>query len=336
METSVERAANMSDAQELASDAELISASRSGDDDAYAELCARHRAAAMVVALHYASSPAEAEGLVSEVFAQIFRLLQEGGGPDSFFRASLFASILQLSGEAGCSPVGWADGGEDLVAKGPAPEGLTPKDAADQAMIRAAFTSLPERWRSILWYAEIEGLSAEQIAPVLGLSPNGATALLHRATEGLREAFFHHHMSTQLAAPCRSVAGHLPPWARGALASRERERVDDHLAVCEACRRAGHGLTHIPEALPSVIGPEILGGAGFAAILQALREAPTAHGATTSPADGDAADHGASKTAGGAEKAAGGTADAGSAPIQRAPVSASPAWSTTPGAALNL
>jgi len=309
-------------APELASDAELISASRGGDRDAFSELYARHASAALLVARQHAMRPADAEDIVSESFARIFRLLQEGKGPDSFFRAYLFTSIRRMAVDLARSLSRMEEQVTVSVAEAhPDPRSLEPEDVADRAMVRAAFASLPERWRSILWYSEVEGLPPAQIAPFLGLSPNGTAALLHRAREGLRQAFLQQHISGTLEGPCRSVAGHLGAWARGALASRERGRVDAHLAECESCHQAAHSLKHINKSLRSVIAPAVLGSVGLTALLTALRSTPPAHGLTPSPEAPD----GAPRTAGEAEKTAGGTVDADNASIQGESVSASPA-----------
>ncbi|MGH3335729.1 MAG: RNA polymerase sigma factor, partial [Nocardioides sp.] len=56
-------------------DAELISAVRGGDVDAYGELFGRHVAAARRLARQLVP-PADAEDLVSEAFAKVLSLLQ--------------------------------------------------------------------------------------------------------------------------------------------------------------------------------------------------------------------------------------------------------------------
>ncbi|MDR0504836.1 MAG: sigma-70 family RNA polymerase sigma factor [Bifidobacteriaceae bacterium] len=260
----------------VASDAELISAARSGDGKAFSELYERHAPAALAVARHHAPRQADAEDIVAESFARIFRLLQEGKGPDSFFRAYLFTSVRRIATDLGrqASRVQLLDTDSELAEsladwRSPAPE-----DLADKAMVRGAFDALPERWRSVLWYAEVEGLTPAQMAPMLGLSANGTAALLHRAREGLRQAFLQEHLATPLAAECRSVAIHLGAWARGALSSRERGRIDAHLAQCSSCRSAANGLNDVNQSLRAVIAPLVLGGSGLAGLLKALQAAP--------------------------------------------------------------
>ena len=52
-----------------------------------------------------------------------------------------------------------------------------------------AFGGLSPRWQSVLWMAEVEGLSTAEIGGQLGLSANAAAALLGRARDGLRRAY---------------------------------------------------------------------------------------------------------------------------------------------------
>src|SRR5687767_13227302 len=78
-----------------ASDAELIAAVRGGDTGAYGELFDRHRDAAARLSSHLVPGP-DADDLVAESFTRVLALLQDGKGPDEFFRAYLLTSIRRL------------------------------------------------------------------------------------------------------------------------------------------------------------------------------------------------------------------------------------------------
>ncbi|GMA95060.1 hypothetical protein GCM10025881_18840 [Pseudolysinimonas kribbensis] len=58
-----------------------------------------------------------------------------------------------------------------------------------------AFRTLPERWQTILWYTEVEGMEPAEAAPYLGLTANGAAALAYRARDGLKKAWLQAHVS---------------------------------------------------------------------------------------------------------------------------------------------
>ncbi|NLF05918.1 MAG: sigma-70 family RNA polymerase sigma factor, partial [Actinomycetales bacterium] len=66
--------------------------------------------------------------------------------------------------------------------------------AFESQLVQRAFTSLPERWQAVLWYSEVEAMKPAAIAPLLGVSPNGVSALLVRAREGLRDAYVAAHV----------------------------------------------------------------------------------------------------------------------------------------------
>src|SRR3954468_11911854 len=88
-------------------DAELISAVRGGDVDAYGDLFARHVDAARRLARQLAG-PADADDLVSDDFANVLTVLQRGGGPDLAFRAYLLTAVARgpVDKSRGGSPLG--------------------------------------------------------------------------------------------------------------------------------------------------------------------------------------------------------------------------------------
>jgi RNA polymerase sigma factor (sigma-70 family) len=255
------------------SDAELIAEVRSGRTEAYATLYTRHVAAARGLARQLAGCPAEADDLVAEAFTRVFAALLGGGGPDTAFRAYLLTALrhvfhdrvrrdrrLELSDDMARHDPGvpWED---------PAISGLEARLAA------RAFTGLPERWRTVLWRTEIERRSPAEVASLLGLSPNGASALAYRAREALRQAYLQEHVRTPLQervhtpvqehvgapgpervrAPApdrhRVVVGRLGAWLRDGLPAGQRAAVDSHLGSCPDCRTLAAELADVSGAL---------------------------------------------------------------------------------------
>ncbi|MDR1151496.1 MAG: sigma-70 family RNA polymerase sigma factor [Bifidobacteriaceae bacterium] len=260
-----------------ASDAELIASVRGGDRAAFAELYARHSPAATVVARQYAPRAADAEDIVSETFARVFRLLGEGKGPDSFFRAYVFTAVRHLAASYGQASqrVELSDDQTVFEDAAGAVQDDPSESILDRQIVREAFASLPERWRTALWYAEVEGLSTSQMAPALGLTPNGVAALLYRAREGLRQAYLQQHLAKPLDAECRAIAGRLGAYARGALGQRERGRVAEHLVGCDQCRAVADEAHDVNRGLRGVIAPLVLGSApGLSAMITAIGNAP--------------------------------------------------------------
>ena len=83
-------------------------------------------------------------------------------------------------------------------------------------LIARAFTSLPQRWRAVLWQVEVEGERPAVVAPHFGLSPNATAALARRARQGLRAAYLQAHLAADRGATgCRSVMDKLGAYTAG-------------------------------------------------------------------------------------------------------------------------
>ncbi|MFL6118196.1 sigma-70 family RNA polymerase sigma factor [Actinophytocola sp.] len=247
------------------SDAELIEAVRKGTVSAYGALYERHVAAAYNLARQLARSPAEADDLVSESFAKVLDTLRAGRGPDSAFRAYLLTALrhtaydktrrerkLELSDDvstvSGVSAAAVSQEFDD-----PAVADL------ERSLAAQAFQRLPERWQAVLWHTEIEGQSPQEVAPILGLTPNGVSALAYRAREGLRQAYLQVHLAETSDRSCRAAAAKLGSWTRGGLAKREKAQVEAHLDTCERCRSLAAELADVNGAMRAFVAPIVLG-----------------------------------------------------------------------------
>ncbi|HEY3529979.1 MAG TPA: sigma-70 family RNA polymerase sigma factor [Nocardioides sp.] len=242
-------------------DAELISAVRGGDVDAYGELFARHVDAARRLARQL-TGPADADDLVSDAFTKVLTVLQRGGGPDLAFRAYLLTAVRRLHVDkirAGSRlrPV------DDLAPFDPGlPFHDTAVEGFDNAAAARAFASLPERWQMVLWHTEVEQQKPADIAPLLGMSANSVSALAYRAREGLRQAFLSQHATDPDDVDCAWTRDHLGAYVRGGLSRRDATKVDDHLAVCRACAAVYLELTEVNSGLAALLAPLLLGSAG--------------------------------------------------------------------------
>ena len=56
----------------------------------------------------------------------------------------------------------------------------------EQEAVRAAIDQLPDHSRTILLLRDIEGVSTQEVAEQLGISPNAVKLRLHRARQALR------------------------------------------------------------------------------------------------------------------------------------------------------
>lgn len=299
---------------EAFSDAELITAVREGDTSAYGVLYERHAAAARTVARQYVRSDADSDDVVSDAFARTLSVLQGGGGPDVTFRAYLFTVVRRLSydlvnGARRTQPTD--DERTFETAFGPMASTEDPTlEGFERSTVTRAYLDLPERWRAVLWYTEVENLSPADIAPILGLTANGVSALAYRAREGLRQAYLQQHLTAVPAEECRTVNSLLGSYVRGGLAKRETARVESHLEGCDDCRALVLELGDVSHGMRAVIAPLVFGVGALGLVGTAL---PVAGGAAVGTGAAGALQ--GSSTGGGASggAAAGGSGASGGA-----------------------
>jgi RNA polymerase sigma factor (sigma-70 family) len=262
------------------SDPELIASVRGGYADAYRALYQRHVAAASRLARQLAGSAEEAEDLVAEAFARVLDALRAGRGPDAAFRAYLLTALRHVAYDksrrdrrvsltADVSSV--AGAGATSV-----PFRDVPLARLERSLAARAFARLPERWQAVLWHTEIEGQLPAEVAPLLGLTQNGVSALAHRAREGLRQAYLQAHLAQAPTERCRLIANRLGAWTRSGLSRREAAQVANHLDRCTPCRAMADELADVNGTLRAVVAPLVLGAAaaGYLAPNQATVPPP--------------------------------------------------------------
>ena len=152
---------------EAPGDAELISAVRGGDTDAYGLLFERHVEAARRLARQLVSA-GDVEDLVSEAFVKVLQVLQRGGGPDVAFRAYLLTAVRRLRVDRlrATSRLHTTD---DMEMFDPGvPFRDTAVEGFESATAARAFASLPERWQLVLWHTEVEGQKPADVAAAAG------------------------------------------------------------------------------------------------------------------------------------------------------------------------
>ncbi len=251
------------------SDAELIAEVRDGKIASYGTLYERHAGAAHNLARQLARSSSEADDLVSEAFAKVLDTLRAGKGPDTAFRAYLLTALRHTAYDKtrkekrvdlneDMSDVGGAVG-EALTV----PFSDTAVAGLERSLAAKAFARLPERWQAVLWHTEIEQQSPAEVAPLLGLTANGVSALAYRAREGLRQAYLQVHLAENPGERCRASADKLGAWTRDGLSKRERTQVENHLDECEKCRSLAAELADINGGLRGIVAPIVLGGAAL-------------------------------------------------------------------------
>lgn len=304
-----------------ASDAVLMQHVRDGADDAYALLWSRHEVAARALARRVAPER-EVDDLVSESFLRVLRALRAGGGPETSFRPYLLSTLRRANIDAGRryhQRVVLTDDDTVIETSGaPTPEELSESRQEERAAW-AAWASLPDDSRDLLWKLVVDEQTPAQLAHGLGTTPNGVSSRAKRARERLRQAFLTQHTNAAVDEGCRSTRIALGGYVRSGLSERDRRRVEDHLGHCAMCRAALLEVIDVDRTIRTAIVPlaALIGGAGAAAAAGALGAGSaagavaTGSSATTSTATsatGSAAGSATGSSAAGATSATGSAA----------------------------
>ena len=267
------------DASLTSSDETLIANARSGDQGAFAELWRRHYRSGARVARQFTSS-IDADDLVSEAYTRIYQRVLAGGGPSGAFRPYLYTTIRNLASSWGAAS---RDVQVDDIQDFEDPTTIDDPAAIalDRTLTARAFRSLPDRWQSVLWYTEVEGMDPHEVAPLLGMSANGVAALSYRAREGLRKAWLQAHVSEPGASEeCKWTMSRLGEAARHSLTVREQEKISQHLETCAKCAIVSEEVEEVGSHLAMVMLPIILGGVVGGAVLSTIGHAGAAVAAT--------------------------------------------------------
>ena len=271
-----------SDPKLTTSDAELIESARSGDTSAFAELWRRHFRPAARVARQFTSI--DADDLVSEAYARIFQRVLAGGGPTGAFRPYLYTTIRNLASTWGAASrdiqVDMIEDFEDeRIPDDPAAWAL------DRTLTASAFRGLPERWQTVLWYTEVEGMDPHEVAPIMGITANSVAALSYRAREGLRKAWLQAHISDATASgECQWTMAHIGDHTRNGLSARDAERMSDHLEDCAKCTVVSEEVDEVGSHLALVMLPLLLGGIAGGTLLSQLAQPSSAMASELIPA----------------------------------------------------
>jgi RNA polymerase sigma factor (sigma-70 family) len=223
-------------------DVDLTDHVRAGQTAFFGVLFERHLAAAYNLARQLTRCQADADELVSTTFAKVLDALRAGNGPHSAFRAYLLTAVRHTAYDSTRRSRKCESFDDVTTAHGMKPEHVivpfvdTAVAGLERSLAANAFARLPERWQAVLWHTEIEGMRPAEVALLLGLTPNGVSALAYRAREGLKQAYLQMHLSAEVATKCQHISDRMGAGVRGGLSRRELARVTAHLDGCDDCR----------------------------------------------------------------------------------------------------
>jgi RNA polymerase sigma factor (sigma-70 family) len=265
------------------SDQALVEQTRAGDQRAFAELWRRHYRSGARVARQFTSS-IDADDLVAEAYTRIYQRVLAGGGPTGAFRPYLYTTIRNIASTWGAAR---HDVQVDDITEFEDP--TTTEDPAaialDRTLTVRAFRTLPDRWQSVLWYTEVEGMDPHEVAPLMGMTANGVAALSYRAREGLRKAWLQAHINEATGSgECQWAMSRLGDHTRKGLGARDKDRMEFHLATCAKCAIISEEVGEVGSRLALVMVPLLLGGVAGGTFLASFGHAASSAQAIDIPA----------------------------------------------------
>jgi len=180
------------------SDQELVEQIKAGEKASLEALLGRYQDKVYRLALSFTKNPADAEEVLQDVFLTVYRKITSFEGRSAFstwlYRITVNTALMKLRGRGPAQesideylPQFTKDGrhARMVVDFTDGPEKLLLRKEREQ-VLREAIEALPPDYKVVLVLRDLEGLSNEEVAEVVGASVLAVKARLHRARLALR------------------------------------------------------------------------------------------------------------------------------------------------------
>ena len=254
------------------SDQTLLAAARRGDRDALETLLLRYQPRVYRFGMKMCGDPDDAQDILQETLLAMARSVRDFRGASSLStwlytiarsfcikkrRRSRFAPAEQQPLDAVL-----ADAKVQLADPRPSPE----EDVAErqiEAVLARAIAALDPMYREVLVLRDIEGLSAAQVAEVLGIGVDAVKSRLHRARLAVRRAILP-HLGVRDEEPARGTLETCPDvltlfsrHLEGEISADLCAQMERHLDACDRCRNACESLRRTLTLCHSVPTPQV-------------------------------------------------------------------------------
>ena len=243
----------------------VLAAARAGDAAALDALLREHQPRVYRFGLHMCRDPEDAKDVLQDTLFAAARSLGDFRGASSLDtwlysiargfcvkkrRRSKFAPREELPIEAA---------GAELLPDPAAPldEALAGREV--ERAVEAAIRGLPPAYREVLLLRDVEGLTAPEVAEVLGLKVEAVKSRLHRARAAVRKRLrpLLEGTAEPPAPGCPDVAGRLSWLLEGEIRREDCAEMERHVAACPRCRRACDALRAALGACRALPAPEV-------------------------------------------------------------------------------
>ncbi len=184
--------------EEVTSEMALVLAAKQGDLEAFSELVKRYDRNVFRIAQHITHNEEDAQDVVQEAFLKAYQNLEQFQGNSKFYtwlvRIAVNEALMKLRRRRSDKTVSLD---EDVETE----EGSMPREVADWSpnpeqlygqselgdILKKTIQGLPPGFRTVFVLRDVEGLSTEETAEMLGLSIPAVKSRLLRARLQLRE-----------------------------------------------------------------------------------------------------------------------------------------------------
>ena len=256
-------------------DQELLAAARGGDREAVEALVVRHQPRVYRFALKTCTDPDSASDVLQDTLFALVRSLGTFRG-DAALSTWLYTvarnGCLRRKRRSKFAPS--REESLDALDPGQLETLVAPTRAADDQLadrerrdaLDAALATLDEDQREVLVLRDIEGLSAAEVADVVGVSVDAVKSRLHRARVALRRqlggrvapgVWAEVTEGAPEVEPCRDVLELFSRHLEGDLSRDTCAEMEAHLARCGACRGRCDSLKEVLALCRAVPAPAI-------------------------------------------------------------------------------
>ena len=242
------------------SDGELLDAVRKGERDAVDELLSRYEASIYRFGLRMCGNEEAAREVLQETLLAAFRNLSTFRGDAAvstwLYQIARSFCIKERRGEHATEPLE-GKAGERLTEPSPSPEGRAHAREIGAALA-AGISALPPEYREVLVLRDVEGLSADEAAAVVGIESGALKSRLHRARMQLRAELAGLLGESELGpAPCPDLAQELTAYAAAEIDQAACLRIEEHLSRCPRCAGACDALKRSVSLCRRIPGGEV-------------------------------------------------------------------------------
>ena len=254
------------------SDRELVEAARDGDTGALDELLRRHQSRIFRFGMRMCRHTEDAKDVLQDTMLAVARNVSGFRGDASLstwlwsIARSACAKKRRRRGRADdeTPPTEIARAVEAMEREPDTARG--PEEEADarriEHAIEEAVESLAPMYREVLMLRDVEGLTAPEVAEILGIRVQAVKSRLHRARVTVRERL------APLVAPgaavgepapasCPDIVGVLSRHLEGDLTPSACEEMERHVAACDHCRGACDSLRRTLAVCRTLPAPEV-------------------------------------------------------------------------------